>query len=115
VWFRFVFVKFVEKSGEALDARAPEGLVLGDPVDERLEAGGFGAVIDVATDATISYEAGAAQGGEVLGDGWLRDGEARGNLGDAGFAVGEAFEDGATGRIGERLQNVRRGHPDGSY
>ena len=45
-------------------------------------------------------ESAAAEDGEMLGDGRLRDGEAFGERVDGGFAAGEMFEDGETGGVG---------------
>src|SRR5262249_50172991 len=46
----------------------------------------------------------AAQNGEVLGDGRLRDGETFGDAGYGGFAAGEVLEDGEACGVGEGLE-----------
>src|SRR5262249_30278234 len=86
-WGSRRFLQFMQEAAETLDANLPEALVLDDPVDQRDQAGWFGAVVDEAAGASIGDEPGATQRGQVLRDGGLRDRQAGGNLGDGGFAL----------------------------
>lgn len=61
--------------------------------------------MDAAVDFALQ-QAGGLQHAEVLGDGGERDLEGPGDLGDGGFALGEAGENGAAG-------GVRQGPEDG--
>ena len=86
---------------EAVEAGLPVAAVLLQPVGGvlegfRPEAAGAPLLLAAAGD-----EAGAFQDLEVLGDGGETRGEGFGQLGDGGFAAGEAGEDGATGGVGE--------------
>ena len=56
--------------------------------------------MDAAVDFTLE-ETGGLEDAEMLGDGGEREGERLGELGDGGFALGQAGEDGAAGGIGE--------------
>ena len=56
--------------------------------------------MDAAIDFALE-KAGGLENTEMLGDGGERKGERFGNLGDGGFTLREAGEDGAAGGIGE--------------
>lgn len=90
-----------------MQAVAPEDLVLLDPVDQRHQTAGHGAVVDVAACVPIAHQARATECREVLRDGRLGDRGARGELRNGRFALaGETLKDGAARGIGQSPEDI---------
>ncbi|MNY40302.1 hypothetical protein D3C86_1750370 [compost metagenome] len=80
----------------------PEGAVVAHPVDERRQALGLGAVIDVAALRTLGDETRLFQRLEVLRNRALRHAAAARQFNDGDLVgIGDALEHGAPGRIGK--------------
>jgi hypothetical protein len=72
-----------------------------DPLSGGLHGlGGKAASVDAAIDFALE-EAGGFENAKMLGDGGERKGERLGELGDRGFTLREAGENGAAGGVGE--------------
>jgi hypothetical protein len=72
-----------------------------DPLRGSLHGlGDQAAAVNAAVNFTLE-EAGRFEDAEMLGDGGERERERLGELGDSGFALSKASEDGAAGGIGE--------------
>jgi hypothetical protein len=89
--------------------RFPERAVLLDPggrVPEGLR--GQPAVVHAAIDLALKETCGL-QYAYMLRDGWQRNAERLGKLGDPGLTLCEAGQDGAAGGIGERTEGGIQG------
>ena len=90
-----------------VEAVAPEGAVVAEPVDHGSEGVGLGAVVGLAAGAAMVDEPGSFEDGEVLGDGGLGDAGVEGEGVDGLFALaGELFEERAAGGVGEGAEDV---------
>jgi hypothetical protein len=89
---------------ETVQALRPECAVVVEPVSEGSEALGTRVVDRTTPFAAMGNKPAATQNGEVLGDGWLRDGKAFSERRYGGFAARKVLEDSKTRRIGKRLK-----------
>ena len=97
----FLEFHFVEKGIEALEIALPEFAVAFEPAGgfrERFWSEAARATLSVAT---AGNEAGAFEDEKVFRNGGLAHGKRFCEFEDAGFAAGEAREDGAAGGVGE--------------
>jgi len=96
-----------QKCFEAVEAVAPEGAVVAEPVDHGREGVGLSAIVGFASLAAMPHELCALEHGEVLGDGGLRDACEVSQCVDGLFALPrELFEEGAAGGVGESAKDV---------
>jgi hypothetical protein len=83
---------------------APERTVLLDPGVDGSERFGIQVVDAVAAFAVFSYQMGATQEAQVLGNGWAGDGKGFGDLAGGLAAAAEEIEDGPARGIGKGLE-----------
>ena len=94
----------LEVGGQQVEFMLPEGPIVRQPVEGVLHGTGREARMAHPTAPLHVGEPGPGQHADVLGDGRKRHREALGELADAALTNGEASEDGAPRRVGERCK-----------
>jgi hypothetical protein len=95
-----------EEGVEAEERGLPALAVALGPVRDVLEGGGVEAAEVGAADDATADELGALEDADVLGGGGEGHFEGRGELAEILLVVGELAEDGATGRVGEGVEDA---------